>query len=95
MQNSVYRRAIQLAPGEAALHGQYAELLRRDGRPEEADAELRLQRQYSGPELKLVASDNELAVAGLEDLGRWGNQIDRFREIRLPRPSRESSWPLS
>ena len=30
----------------------------------------------------LVASDNELAVAGFDDLGRWGTQIDHFREIR-------------
>jgi len=77
-----YRRAIQLAPGEAALHGQYAELLRRARRPDEAEAELRLQRLYSGPAVNLVASDNELVVAGLEDLGRWGNQIEHFREIR-------------
>ena len=42
-----------------------------------------LQRQYSGSAPKLVTSDNELAVAGLEDLGRWGNQIDHFREIRV------------
>jgi hypothetical protein len=30
----------------------------------------------------LVASDTDLTVNGLEDLGRWGNQLERFREIR-------------
>jgi hypothetical protein len=56
--------------------------LQRSGKAEEAEAELRLQRQFSGPVLTLVASDNDLAVAGLDDLGRWGNQIERFRQIQ-------------
>ena len=77
-----YRRALQLAPGEAALHGHLADILQREGKAEEAAAELRLQQQFSGPGPTLVASDNELAVAGIDDLGRWGTQIDRFREIR-------------
>lgn len=77
-----YRQALRLAPQEPALHGQFAEVLRQSGKIEEAEAELRLQRQFSGPVLALVASDNELAVAGLDDLGRWGNQIDHFRAIR-------------
>jgi len=80
-----YRRALQLAPREPSLHGQLAEVLKRAGKAQEAEAELRLQTQYSGPTVTLVASDNELAVAGLDDLGRWGSQIDRLREIRASR----------
>jgi tetratricopeptide (TPR) repeat protein len=77
-----YRRALQLAPREAALHGHLAEVLRRAGNGTEAEAELRVQQQLNGPGGALVASDNDLTVNGLEDLGRWGNQIERFREIR-------------
>ena len=77
-----YRQALQLAPREPSLHGQLAEVLKRAGRTADAEVELRLQTQFSGPALTLVASDNELAVAGLDDLGRWGNQIERLREIR-------------
>jgi len=80
-----YRQALELAPGEAALHGQLADILQREGKTEEAAAELRLQQQFRGPGPSLLASDNELAVAGFDDLGRWGTQIDRFREIRASR----------
>jgi tetratricopeptide (TPR) repeat protein len=78
----LYRQALQLAPREAALHGQLGEVLQRAGKMDDAQAEFRLQRQYSGLPT-LVASDNELTVKGLEELGRWGNQIERFREIQL------------
>jgi predicted Zn-dependent protease len=74
-----YRHALRLAPREPSLHGQLADVLKRAGKTQEAEAEQRLQAQFSGPVLTLVASDNELAVAGLDDLGRWGNQIDRLK----------------
>lgn len=77
-----YRRALQLAPQEAALHGQLAEVLRRAGKATEAEAELRAQQQLNGPGGVLVASDRDLTVNGLEDLGRWGSQIERFQDIR-------------
>src|SRR5678815_739172 len=44
-----YRRALQLAPREPSLHGQLAGVLKRAGKAQEAEAELRLQTQYSGP----------------------------------------------
>lgn len=86
---TAYRQALRLAPQEAALHGQLADVLRRSGKSAEADAELRLQQQFNGTAAPtLVASDNTLTVngdRGLEDLGRWGNQIERFREIQVSR----------
>ncbi|HET9215475.1 MAG TPA: tetratricopeptide repeat protein [Terriglobia bacterium] len=78
----LYRQALHLAPREAALHGQLGDVLQRAGKRDEAEAEFRLQREYSGSPT-LVASDHELTVKGLEELGRWGNQIERFREIQL------------
>jgi len=77
-----YRQALQLAPREAALHGQLGEVLQRAGRSDDAQAEFRLQRQLSGS-ATLMAADNDLTVNGLEELGRWGNQIERFREIQI------------
>ena len=79
-----YRQALQLAPREAALHGQLGEVLQRAGRLADAEAEFRLQRQFSGS-ATLTASDNDLTVTGMDELGRWGNQIERFREIQVSR----------
>jgi hypothetical protein len=76
-----YRQALQLAPSEALLHGQLADVLRRAGKSDESDAELRLQRQFSSAGT-LQAAENDFTIAGLEDLGRWGDQIERFREIQ-------------
>jgi hypothetical protein len=90
-----YRRALLLAPGEAALHVQLAEVLRSAGKIAEAENELRVQQQLKGSRGALVASDNDLTVNGLEDLGRWGNQIERFREIRASKAiTREQSAAL-
>jgi Flp pilus assembly protein TadD len=88
----LYRQALELAPDEPALHGQLAAVLVREGKLDEANAELRRQIALggSGEETRLALVDSnqvrdarrEQASAELQDLGRWGNQIDRLREIR-------------
>jgi tetratricopeptide (TPR) repeat protein len=87
-----YRQALELAPEEAALHGQLAAVLVRGGKMDEANAALRRQIELGGSgEEARRALDNsyqvqdarrEQATAELRDLGRWGNQIERLKEIR-------------
>lgn len=88
----LYRLALELAPEEAGLHGQLAAVLARAGKQDEANVELRRQAELGGSgddaRRPLVASSEvrdaqrEQAGAELQDLGRWGNQIERLREIR-------------
>jgi tetratricopeptide (TPR) repeat protein len=88
----LYRQALELAPDEAALHGQLAAVLVRLGKTDEANAALRRQIELGGAgEEARRALDNsyqaqdarrEQASAELRDLGRWGNQIERLKEIR-------------
>jgi tetratricopeptide (TPR) repeat protein len=87
-----YRQALELAPEEAALHGQLAAVLIRGGKTEEANAALRRQLELggSGDEARRALADatkarnarRDQASAELQDLGRWGNEIERLREIR-------------
>jgi tetratricopeptide (TPR) repeat protein len=73
----LYREAMKLAPREPALHEQLAEVLAREGKREEVEtAALRTEPQ--------TAADlqREAAVAAPADVGRWGNQIERFHEIQ-------------
>jgi tetratricopeptide (TPR) repeat protein len=88
----LYRQALELAPDEAALHGQLAAVLIRSGKTDEANAVLRRQLELggSGEEARLALVDanfvrnarRDQASAELQDLGRWGNEIERLREIR-------------
>jgi len=89
----LYRQAIELAPDEAALYGQLAAVLTRAGKTDEANATLRRQAELAGPgeesRRALALADNQArsarrdqARAELQDLGRWGNDIERYREIR-------------
>jgi tetratricopeptide (TPR) repeat protein len=88
----LYRQALELAPEEAALHGQLAAVLVREGKLDEANAALRRQIALGGSgEEARRALDNsyqvqdarrEQATAELQDLGRWGSQIERLKEIR-------------
>jgi tetratricopeptide (TPR) repeat protein len=88
----LYRQAVELAPEEASLRGQLASVLVREGKVDEANAELRRQSELGGPaeELRRGLAEStqarearrQLAGAELQDLGRWGTQIERLREIR-------------
>jgi len=88
----LYRQALELAPDEAGLHGQLAAVLVREGKRDDANAELRRQLELGGAgedSRRAVAASNDVqdarrerATAELQDLGRWGNQIERLKEIR-------------
>jgi tetratricopeptide (TPR) repeat protein len=88
----LYRQALELAPEEAALHGQLAAVLIRAGKTDEANAALRRQLELggSGEEARRALADanqarsarRDQASAELQDLGRWGNEIERLKEIR-------------
>ena len=87
-----YRQALELAPEEAVLHGQLAAVLVRAGKMDAANAELRRQLELggSGEEARRALADStqvrearrNQANAELQDLGRWGNEIERLKEIR-------------
>jgi tetratricopeptide (TPR) repeat protein len=88
----LYRQALELAPEEASLHGQLAAVLIRAGKTDEANAALRRQLELggSGEEARSALADanqarnarRDQANAELQDLGRWGNEIERLKEIR-------------
>jgi tetratricopeptide (TPR) repeat protein len=80
----LYRQALELAPEEAALHGQLAAVLVRAGKRDEANEALRRQAELGSAPQGLLGPGvaSSAASAGLQDLGRWGTQIERFREIR-------------
>lgn len=88
----LYRQALELAPEEATLHGQLAAILTRQGKADDANAELRRQDELRGTTdatRRGLAESNQArearrdtAAAELQDLGRWGSQIERLHEIR-------------
>ena len=86
----LYRQALAFAPQEAALHGALAEILSSLGRTAEAEAETRRQAELSGSSppsaLNVVAEEPGKTAATApppdDDMLRWGNQIQYFREIR-------------
>ncbi len=87
----LYRQALALAPEEAELHRQLAAVLSRQGKLDDAAAELQSQADLRGsgdaqgalgePAEGRAVRRAQLS-AELEDLGRWGTQIDRLQEIR-------------
>jgi tetratricopeptide (TPR) repeat protein len=81
-----YRQALTMLPKEALLHQHLADLLVRENKPAEAEAERKVaeelvpRRAGSPSPASDPASGNDADT--LDDLGRWGNDINRFHEIR-------------
>jgi tetratricopeptide (TPR) repeat protein len=77
-----YRQALAIAPNEPALHYRLADLLAKQNKMEEAERERRAAEDLV-PRLaaKPVEPDGTKAD-DLEDLGRWGSEIDVFHQIR-------------
>jgi tetratricopeptide (TPR) repeat protein len=77
-----YRQALRLAPNEPALLTRLADLLRKQGRKEEAET-LRKATEDLVPrqDVRLRPAD-DLKKDDLEDLGRWGSDIELFHQIR-------------
>src|SRR5438034_1524039 len=78
----LYRQALSIAPKDPTLHSRFADLLTKAGNPNEAEAELRIAEELMPPRTAIVRSETASKNDDLEDLGRWGNDIERFHEIR-------------
>ncbi|HLH31246.1 MAG TPA: S-layer homology domain-containing protein [Terriglobia bacterium] len=82
-----YRQALTLLPKEPSLHQRLADLLVRENKPAEAEDERKAADQLNPTAPVSTSSsvpDNANAgtVDTLDDLGRWGNDINRFHEIQ-------------
>src|SRR5213593_907012 len=78
----LYRQALSIAPKDPTLHSRFADLLTKAGNPNEAEAELRIAKELMPPRTAIVHSETASKNDDLEDLGRWGNDIERFHQIR-------------
>jgi tetratricopeptide (TPR) repeat protein len=77
-----YRQALKIVPNEPALHTRLADVLLKQNKTEEAEAE-RKAAESLVPALAAKPTEAENAkVDDLEDLGRWGSDIDVFHRIR-------------
>ncbi len=76
-----YRQALNLAPNEPALHTQLSTLLAREGKTDEAAAEKKIAEELR-PNRRGPSGAGGEKLDDLEDLGRWGKDIEVFHEIR-------------
>jgi tetratricopeptide (TPR) repeat protein len=79
-----YRQALAILPKEPNLHQHLADLLTRENKTAEAEAERKIARELMprGAESSAASVPNTGSVDTLDDLGRWGGDINRFHEIR-------------
>jgi tetratricopeptide (TPR) repeat protein len=77
-----YRQALSLAPNEPTLHARLADLLVKQNKSEEATAERKAVEDLIPHLAAKVITPEGGAVDDLEDLGRWGSEIDLFHRIR-------------
>jgi tetratricopeptide (TPR) repeat protein len=75
-----YRQALLIAPNEPALHVRLADLLAKENRASEAAAERKIAEDLS-PRQAARPRDGSRAD-DLEDIGRWGSDIEVFHRIR-------------
>jgi Flp pilus assembly protein TadD len=79
---SSYRQALTLAPNEATLHDRLAALFDKQNRKIEADVERRASDGLVPRRVARNRPSSEGRRDDLEDLGRWGNDIETFHQIR-------------
>jgi tetratricopeptide (TPR) repeat protein len=80
-----YRQALTILPKEANLHQHLADLLTRENKTAEAEAERKIAGELMPRAADSSAASNSVNAAAadtLDDLGRWGGDIKRFHEIR-------------
>jgi hypothetical protein len=80
-----YREALKLAPNEPTLHVRLADLLTKENKKDEAEVERKAAADLSprgNPKPATDAAPNAVRGDDLEDLGRWGGEINVFHEIR-------------
>src|SRR5260370_28781860 len=71
-----------MAHKEPAVHLRLADLLARENKVEEAAAERKTAEELAPHRAAAAPNNAEPKVDNLEDLGRWGKDIDLFHEIR-------------
>jgi S-layer homology domain len=85
-----YRQILTILPREPSLHQRLADLLVRENKKDEADAERNIAADLMprrNPPAETPAASN---ADTLDDLGRWGSDIDKFHQIRgIPSITRE------
>src|SRR5262245_59079962 len=80
-----YREALKLAPNEPTLHARLANLLIKENKKDEAEAESKAADDLSPRRAARPTTETAVNVVradDLEDIGRWGGDISIFHEIR-------------
>lgn len=77
-----YKQSLAMAPREPAVHTRLADLLAKENKVEEAAAERKAAEELTPRRGTSARNNVEPKPDNLEDLGRWGNDIGMFREIR-------------
>ncbi|HEY2384704.1 MAG TPA: S-layer homology domain-containing protein [Terriglobia bacterium] len=81
-----YRQALTILPNEASLHLRLADLLTRENKPAEAESEKKMAEALIPHVAAAAAPAADSPGANnadtLDDLGRWGGEINRFHEIQ-------------
>jgi tetratricopeptide (TPR) repeat protein len=81
-----YRQALTILPKEPNLHEHLADLLTRENKTAEAEAERKIADELMPRRADSSSAGSDSANANpvdtLDDLGRWGGDINRFHEIR-------------
>lgn len=77
-----YRQALNIVPNEPLLRLRLADLLTRANKMAEAAVERKIAEGLMPRKPGVAARSEEAKVNELEDLGRWGNDIDLFHQIK-------------
>lgn len=77
-----YRQVLTILPREPSLHQRLADLLVRENKNDEADAERKIAADLAPRRNAVAEPSSPSNVDTLEDLGRWGSDIDKFHQLR-------------
>jgi len=79
-----YRKALKLAPNEPAIHSRLVDLLLKQDKKDEAEAERKVvENLVPRPAIADTSrASGDVKDDDLEDLGRWGSEIGLFHQIR-------------
>jgi hypothetical protein len=75
-----------MLPKEPTLHARLADLLARENKKEEADAERKIAEDLMPRRAAITRVAEAPKNDTLEDLGRWGSEIALFHQIRDAEP---------
>ena len=79
----LYKQALTIVPNDPTLHLRLADLLAKENKPDEAAAQRKIVEELSPRRSPETARNNPAPERdALEDLGRWGRDINVFREIQ-------------